>query len=262
MLTEKRDTVVDEIMKAGIDIKNRIIYFGENAEDEYFGDVSVSSMEFCIRKFNKLIDDDPTHEKPIYFWVESYGGDAYPTLALYDRIRTCPCPVIFYGYGALMSAITTIMCACDERYLFKNSRIMVHEGSDGAEDRASHFQVTAKENAYINDEFNKIYAENSFVDANTWKELCKMDIYLTAEEAIRLGLADSIVEEPDRTSFRLARLKNSPEPDKIAILVQDIFKRTDRSQLVNLTCSATLNNELAEHYLATSPKKRGRKPKV
>ena len=110
-------------MKSGLDIKNRIIYFGENSEDEYFGDVSLSSIEFCIRKFNKLIEDDPTHEKPINFWTGSYGGEIYPTLALYDRIRTCPCPVKFFGYGYIMSAMTTILCVCDERFLFKNTRL-------------------------------------------------------------------------------------------------------------------------------------------
>ena len=262
MLLEKRDTVIDEIMKTGIDVKNRLIYFGENAEDDCFGDVSMSSVEYCIRKFNKLIDDDPTHEKPINFWVESYGGDIYPTLALYDRIKTCPCPVRFFGYGALMSAITSILCVCDDRFLFRNARVMVHEGSDGAEDRSSHFQVTAKECAIMNDFFDAIYAENSFVDAHTWKEICKMDVYLSAEEAIRLGLADVIVEEPDRTQFRLIRMNNKPEPEKIAVLIQDIFKRTDRTQQVNVTCSSNLNQELAEQLIATTPKKRGRKPKV
>ena len=261
MLTEKRDTVIDEIMKSGLDIKNRIIYFGENSEDEYFGDVSLSSIEFCIRKFNKLIEDDPTHEKPINFWVESYGGDAYPTLALYDRIKTCQCPVIFYGYGPVMSAATTLMCACDERYLFRNTRIMVHEGYDGADDRCSHFQVTAKELVRLNDEFNKIYAENSFVDAQTWKEICKMDVYLSAEEAIELGLADFIVEEPDRTAFRIKRLNKKSDPEVISKLIQDIFKRTDRTQLINLVCSSDLNQGLAEQIVAEKIVKK-RKKKV
>src|SRR5271170_5768045 len=114
--TELTDSLIH-----GIDLKTRRIYFGRFLDDgdDNPGDFTQASIELAIRALHKMSLDAPG--KPIEIHMNSYGGDPYAMLRLYDEILSCPCQVKFYGGGAIMSAATWIMAVCDERYLYPNA---------------------------------------------------------------------------------------------------------------------------------------------
>jgi ATP-dependent protease ClpP protease subunit len=215
----------------GIDLKNRKLYFGVSLDwmENNPGDFSQASIELAIRALHKMASDAPG--KPIEIHMNSYGGDAYAMLRLHDEILACPCQVKFYGGGAIMSAATWIMAVCDERWLHANATVMVHDGSEGTDGKHTDVQITAAESLRLQDKLYDIYEANSRMPKNFWQDVCQRDLYLTAAEAVSLGLADKIVEPKKRGNLRKMRqaaLKKPPENGELRKLVNILYSRINK----------------------------------
>ena len=234
-INQKELAQIELYLQHGIDLHHRRIYFGDVEYDDG-GDVSFSSIEMALRSIDKMLD---LNNKPIEIHMSSYGGDVYHMTALYDKIQESPCKFIFYGRGAIMSAATWIMAGCDERFLSKNTTIMVHDGSYYAEERSTDNKITTEENDRLDKILADIYAENSYMDANFWIRVCQRDLYLTAEEAVKLGLADKVKEYRKRGNFRRGVRAHTfteiPPRKEIAKVVEKLYKRIKVSVPRNLT---------------------------
>lgn len=224
-------TELSDILIHGIDLKARRIYFGVSLDsaEEAPGDFSQASIELAVRCMHKMSLEAPG--KPIEIHMNSYGGDPYAMLRLYDEILTCPCQVKFYGGGAIMSAATWIMAACDERYLYPNATVMVHDGSEGYDGKHTDVQINAAESKRLQDLLYDIYAANSRMPKEFWQDVCQRDLYITATEAVSLGLADKLVEPKKRGNLRKVRqaaLKKSPDKAEMQKLVAGIYSRINK----------------------------------
>jgi ATP-dependent Clp protease protease subunit len=224
-------TELDDLLYSGVDSKNRRIYFGDYTDqaDLEVGEVTSRSVESAVRALHHMLNEDS--QKPIELHMSSPGGDPYQMLRLYDEILACPCPVKFIGGGIIASSATWIMCACDERYLHPNTTVMVHDGTEGYEGTHTDAKVAMAEAVRLQDKLYDIYAANSRMPREFWEDVCQRDLYLTAEEALKLGLADKIVEPAHRASFRKARnaaLKKSPEPVEMSALMDKLRMRVNR----------------------------------
>lgn len=236
----------------GIDPRGRRIYFGcpiDSAEEDV-GSFSQASVELAIRAMHRMAADAPS--KPIEIHMNSYGGDMYSMLRLYDEILACDCQVKFFGGGAIMSAATWIMAVCDERYLHQHATIMVHELSDDqGYDKHTNIQVNADENRRIMDISCELYEKNSYMPKSFWLDICQRDVFLSAEECIALGLADRIIEPKKRGNLRKMRqahLKKQPDKQEIQKLVGSIYKRIHRLNAPNIQLNAPVK-EPVDHNL-------------
>lgn len=222
----------------GIDLKARRIHFGiglDHSEDNP-GGFSGASVELAIRAIHKMIQDAPN--KPIDIHMNSYGGCAYSMLYLMDVILASPCQFRFFGGGAIMSAATWIMAICDERYLYPNATVMVHDGSEelGVKNTTD-LQIDVKQSKLLQTKLNKIYAENSRMPEEFWADIVQRDVYLTAEETIMLGLADKLVEYKKRGNLRKSRqavLSKDVDAKKLKRLIKDIYTRIERLSIPNI----------------------------
>jgi ATP-dependent Clp protease protease subunit len=225
-------TELTDNLAYGVDIKNRRIYFGINldaADAEDSTSFTLSSVEYAIRALHRMATEAPG--KPIEIHMCSYGGDPYSMLRLYDEIHACPCQIKFYGGGAIMSAATWIMAGSDERYLHPNATVMVHDGTDGFEGKHTDHQIQASEEKRLQERLYDIYAENSRMPKEFWQDVCQRDLYLTAHEAVSLGLADKIVEPKKRGNLRKARhasLKKEQDVKEMKKLINDIYLRINK----------------------------------
>jgi|GEM_PF-3138507 len=241
-MAEKTD-LLDSLVY-GVDIKNRRIYFGVGLDwtEESPGDFTQASVELAIRALHKMSLDAPG--KPIEIHMNSYGGDPYAMLRLHDEILSCPCQVKFFGGGAIMSAATWILAVCDERYLQPNATVMVHDGSEEYGGKHTDVQITAAEMKRLQDVLYDIYEKNSRMPKEFWQDVCQRDLYLTAHEAVSLGLADKIVEPKKRGNLRKARqnaLKKPIENADMKKLLGDIYGRINKVKVPKITL-----NEIAK----------------
>ena len=133
---------------------------------------------------------------PIHILMNSGGGNWLDALAIYDRIRDCDTLVTVEVLGKCMSAAVPIVQACNVRFIHPNASVMVHNGSHeisgGVE--ATEMERWSKQSAL---ERKRMYDLLSSAGAKSpcfWRRKCaKGDFYMTASQAVVLGLFDEVV---------------------------------------------------------------------
>ena len=230
-MTEKTD--LTDFLTYGVDLKKRRIYFGLPLDSSQTdsSDFNLSSVEIAVRALHRLAEDAPT--RPIEIHMSSLGGDAMAMLRLHDEILTCPCQVKFFGGGAIMSSATWIMAVCDERYLHKNAIVLLHDGSEMMPEETKHtdFLVNAKHTKEFQIKLYEIYAKNSRMPIEFWQDVCQRDLYITAEEAVLLSLADKLIDPQKRGNLRKTRQKlltKKPKSADMRKLINEIYGRINR----------------------------------
>jgi ATP-dependent Clp endopeptidase proteolytic subunit ClpP len=138
--------------------------------------------------------DNP--EEPIFITMNNGGGSLYDGLAIYDRIRTSPCPVIIEFFGQCMSAATIILQAADLRLFSANCTMMIHYGTLGYDGTPNQFQQWSAESKRIQETVHEIMLQK-MRGRNKQKrldEMLKTDTILTADQALELGFIDGIIQ--------------------------------------------------------------------
>lgn len=245
-------TELTDNLAYGVDLKNRRIYFGVNLDTgnaEESTDFNLSSVEMAVRAMHRMASDAPN--KPIELHMSSYGGDTYAMLRLHDEILACPCQVRFFGSGPIMSSASFIMSVCDERNLHANTVVMVHELTSGGGGKHTDIKIDAAENMRLMDQLCGIYEANSRMPKEFWLDICQRDVYLSAGEAVSLGLADRILEPKKRGNLRKARqaaMRKEVDVKEMKDLVKSLYERTSRTRIPKLEFNE-IKKEVADPHL-------------
>lgn len=246
-------TELTDNLAYGVDLKNRKIFFGVNIDTatEDHSEFTNISVELAIRALHRMVSDAPG--KPIEIHMSSYGGDVYAMLRLHDEILACPCQIKFFGGGPIMSAATWIMAVCDERYLYPNATVMVHELSDSmGGDKHTDLKINTAENTRLMKLLCETYAANSRMPIEFWEDIGQRDVYLTAAEAVSLGLADKVLEPKKRGNLRKMRqnsLKKTPEPGDMRKLINSIYSRINRLKVPKIELNEPVKEPSDPHVV-------------
>ena len=135
---------------------------------------------------------------PITLQVSGPGGDADAGLSMIDACRCSASEVrtVATGMCASMSAVIAV-CAAKRgsRWCTPNATFMLHEVLGGAHGRASDVERTCERMLSIRGRIEGMLAEATGLPIERVRDLCRQgDRYLSAEEALELGLVDQIVE--------------------------------------------------------------------
>jgi len=162
--------------------------------------MSVNSEELV----EKNPDDDDCDEvervvHPIDFMISTYGGNADDMFAIYDVMKSVRegTPIHTFGMGKVMSAGVLLLASGTkgERRIGKNCRVMIHHVAGGIAGSlpsmdADLESIKAMEARYI----EVLISETKFTKRSLKKLLDKrVNIYLSAEEAIEYGIADKYI---------------------------------------------------------------------
>ncbi len=138
--------------------------------------------------------------KPIDMYISTYGGSADDMAALVDIMNMVKkdCPIRTIGLGKVMSAGVLIMASGTkgERTIGKNCRVMIHSVIAG---NAGSLHNLENELAEVK-KMQEVYLDSLVEVTNLTKKQLKSfmrrktNVYLTAEEAIKYGIADKILE--------------------------------------------------------------------
>lgn len=157
----------------------------------------VTSHLFTLAKKDK--------KKPIYIIINTFGGSVYDMFALYDAmkyIQSLGTPVNTIGIGKIMSAGVLLLAAGTNRKLGPNASIMYHWGKSEAVGDLFEIEIELAEIKRIEHLCNKLLSDNSSMTIEDIETLIleRMDVYLSSEEAIKYGLADSLLGVPVKGS--------------------------------------------------------------
>lgn len=184
----KKDAITD-FHSTGLYLDKRII--------ELTGAIDRDMYSNFLKNFIPLTYTD----KPITIILNSEGGSVVSGFAIYDLIMACNCHINIVVLGEACSSASFILQAADERILSDTSQVMIHRGHEAYdEDDPKNIERWMKRNKQLGDKMSDIYFDKiKQVDKSfTKKRLQNMmqpDTILTAEKAIELGLADSILTE-------------------------------------------------------------------
>jgi ATP-dependent Clp protease protease subunit len=181
-IKNSQQETLTRVMNDNVHIDTRTIFL--------FGDINEQVAVSFRQKFEFLVKINKF--APININIMSNGGDWYSALGMYDTITTSDTPVYCYGMGMVASAATIIFAAGDERVLYPHSTILIHDGTEYFEGKTVDAKQTLWEMARQSDVMYAIYEKNSNRDKEFWKGKCSSEFYVSAEEAVDLGIADRI----------------------------------------------------------------------
>jgi len=135
---------------------------------------------------------------PITIILNNTGGDPNHGLAIYDAIKACKAIVTIKVFRNAASMGSVILQAANKRIMSPNAVQLIHYGTLSVDGHAKTTYKIADENKRMDKWMEKMYL--SKIQAKhpnyTLVELQKLldhDTFLTAQESVRLGLADKIL---------------------------------------------------------------------
>jgi ATP-dependent Clp protease protease subunit len=143
--------------------------------------------------------EDPDPLEDITFYVSTYGGSADDMFSIYDVMNFAKkrCDVSTVGLGKVMSAGVLLLAAGTKgkRKIGKNCRVMIHAVSSGNVGTIHNLVNELGEIQNLQEAYIDAIVENSNFTKRTLKKLMdrKVNVYLSAEEAIEYGIADELI---------------------------------------------------------------------
>ncbi len=135
---------------------------------------------------------------PIDLVISTPGGNADDMFAIYDTMRSIrdEVPIKTRGIGKVMSAGVVLLAAGTkgERSIGKNCRIMLHSVIGGHVGPMHQLDVEMEEIRNIQDQYIAVLSEETKMTKRYLRSLMKkkVNVYLSATEAVELGIADKI----------------------------------------------------------------------
>ena len=168
-------------------LKERIIFLTGPIDD------NISSL-ICAQL---LFLESENPKKEINFYINSPGGLVTAGLGIYDTMQYINSPVSTLCIGQASSMGSFLLAAGEKgkRYSLPNSRIMVHQPSAGFQGQATDIQIHAKEILSLKERLNKIYSKHTGKPVDEISQALERDNFMTAEDAKKFGLIDSVVEK-------------------------------------------------------------------
>ena len=171
-------------------LKDRIIFLSE--------DVNQTTASLIIAQMLFLESEDP--EKEISFYINSPGGSVTDGLGIVDTMNYIRCPVttICIGMAASMGAVLLATGTKGKRFATPNAEILIHQpliGGQGLSGQTTEIKIQADQMVKTRQRLNKILSEVTGQSLEQVEIDTERDHYMTAEEALKYGLIDGIMDK-------------------------------------------------------------------
>ncbi len=167
-------------------LKERIIFLGT--------DVNSHTANLIVAQLLFLQNEDP--KKDIQIYINSPGGSVYDGMAIYDTIKHIKNDVSTVGIGlqASMGAFLLSSGTKGKRFLLPHAKVMIHQPSSGTRGKVSDMEIDLKESLKVRELLNEILAQNTGQKLSKIAKDVDRDYWMTAEEAVKYGLADKVIK--------------------------------------------------------------------
>ncbi|MGB3975045.1 MAG: ATP-dependent Clp endopeptidase proteolytic subunit ClpP [bacterium] len=167
-------------------LKENILFIGTAIDDQI--------ANLVIAQLLYLAAEDP--EKDIHVYINSPGGHVMSCLAIYDTMQYVKPDVstICVGHADSAAAVLLAAGAPGKRFALKNARIMIHQPWGGFQGQASDIDIHAQEILRMRAELNRILAEHTGQSIERIARDTDRDFFMSAEESIKYGIIDKILE--------------------------------------------------------------------
>ena len=136
-------------------------------------------------------------EGDITFYINSPGGSVTAGMGIYDTMQYIKPDIttIVMGQAASMGSLLAQAGTKGKRFILPNSRHMIHQPSGGAGGTASDIEISYKEIIRWKKVLTEIYHKHTGQPMNKLEVDMDRDTFMTAEESVKYGLADQVIEK-------------------------------------------------------------------
>ena len=173
-------------------LKDRIIFLGEQVDS--------SSASVVIAQMLFLESEDP--EKEIHLYINSPGGSITDGMAIVDTMNYISCPVstICVGLAASFGAVLLANGEKGKRFATPNSEILIHQPliggqGGGISGQATEIKIYSDHMMKTREKLNKLLSDRTGQPLDVIMKDTERDNYMTAEEALKYGLIDGIMDK-------------------------------------------------------------------
>ena len=169
-------------------LKDRIIFLGE--------EVNATTASLVIAQLLFLESEDP--DKEISLYLNTPGGSITDGMGIVDTMNYIKCPVSTICIG-MAASMGSVLLACGEkgkRFATPNSEILIHQpliAGGGLSGQTT--EIHADHMVKTREKLNKILSEKTGQPLEVINRDTERDHYMTAEEALKYGLIDGIMEK-------------------------------------------------------------------
>ena len=171
-------------------LKDRIIFLGE--------EVNATTASLVIAQLLFLESEDP--DKEISLYLNTPGGSITDGMGIVDTMNYIKCPVSTICIG-MAASMGSVLLACGEkgkRFATPNSEILIHQpliAGGGLSGQTTEIKIHADHMVKTREKLNKILSEKTGQPLEVINRDTERDHYMTAEEALKYGLIDGIMEK-------------------------------------------------------------------
>jgi ATP-dependent Clp protease protease subunit len=169
-------------------LDDRAIFLWEDVNDK-----TAKAVVQQILYFDSLNNDEIT------FYINSPGGSISAGLAIYDAMQFAKSDIraVCMGQAASMGAVLLCAGTAGKRDVWENARVMIHQPLIGGQmyGPASDIEIQAEEMLRIRETLNKILSDHSGTSIKQIEKDTDRDNFLSADEAVKYGLADTVIKK-------------------------------------------------------------------
>ena len=171
-------------------LKDRIIFLGE--------DVNSTTASLVIAQLLFLESEDP--DKEISLYINSPGGSITDGMGIVDTMNYIKCPVstICVGLAASFGAVLLANGEKGKRFATPNAEILIHQpliGGNGIAGQTTEIKIHADHMIKTREKLNKLLSDKTGQSIETIERDTERDHWMTAEEALKYGLIDGIMDK-------------------------------------------------------------------
>lgn len=175
-------------------------YYSDMSKRIYFleGEIGDDSLEFVKIIMRANLKDaaiEPSKRTPICIFIDSVGGDVQVMWSIVNAIGISKTPVHTIVYSTALSAAAHILASGHKRFAFPGSTILVHSGSCQFTGDVEKVESAKRYYDSLAREANDKLLEQTKIAPKDLKKKGASDWYMSAEDAVKNGVVDKIVED-------------------------------------------------------------------
>ncbi len=166
-------------------LRERIIFLNGEVND-------AMAVSICAQL---LFLEAESPARPIFLYINSYGGVITSGMAMYDTMQYIRSPVHTLCMGTARSMGSFLLMAGEpgHRMALPNASLHVHQPLGGAQGQASDIAIQAAEMLKTKQRMTELYARHCGRSYQEVERDLDRDRFMTAEEGLAWGLIDQVV---------------------------------------------------------------------
>ena len=179
--------------------KDRNLYLPKQVDQASMNDLTKSIVEIndndSFLKDLYAVYNLEYNPKPIKLYIDSYGGMVYQCFGLIGVMERSDTPIHTIVTGAAMSCGFLILINGHERFAYSHATPLYHQVSSGFYGKVKDLEEKLEETKRLQKKIEDMTIRLTKISKKKLSDILKnkVDWYMTAEEAVNLGVVDSIL---------------------------------------------------------------------